>query len=387
MTTTALREKATGLICPTCSGVVPVVEGMRIVQCPFCQTHSLVQGDRGVQRWQIRRRVDRAEAEAALRDFLTGARKARDLRQQAEVREVMLAYLPFWSVDATVAGWMFGRVKSGKDDTKPAEFSVFERMNWTDAALDVGDLRIHRVAVSRNDLEPYDSQQLHAEAMVFDPTESATEALDEAQTVFEYEVVKDANQTTTYYQNIRTLSPMLVLAFYPVWIVRYAYRSRTYQVVVDGVSGAIVAGKAPGNPLYRAVTLVTALAAGTFLFINGPLVLLSTGITDDDGFSFILVPVVVGLLLILWGYRNFRYGEEVEDRNKAYQKSGPSSQKGLFSAVLGEEAWNQMRSGSLDAIEDVMEGQLNKMQSDGSVSLGDALSNLLDEQPDRKQSK
>lgn len=357
------REQAAGLICPTCSGVVPVVEGARIVECPYCHTHSLVQGDRGIQRWQVRRMVDRAGAEAALGRFLTGARKARDLRQSAETREVLPAYLPFWRVDATVAGWLFGRVPSGDDDTKPAEFSIFERMHWNDAALDTGDLAIHRVAVDRADLLPYNAEQLHAEAMVFEPTESATDALDEARQTFVYEADRRSKQKSTYYQNIQLLSPTLTLAYYPVWIIRYAYRHRTYQVLVDGVSGEVVSGTAPGNTLYRAGTLVASLAAGTFILVNGTILAVASGITDDDGFSIILVPIIVGLLLILWGYRNFRFGEEVTDRSRAHQKMGPGGNKGLLPTVLGEQEWEQMKAGGLSALEDIIEARAKEDKS------------------------
>ncbi|HRO24349.1 MAG TPA: hypothetical protein PLR07_08655, partial [Promineifilum sp.] len=57
------KEQAQGLVCPGCGGIVPVAEGVRIVQCPYCSLHSLVQGDRGIRRWQVARRIDRATAE------------------------------------------------------------------------------------------------------------------------------------------------------------------------------------------------------------------------------------------------------------------------------------------------------------------------------------
>ena len=353
MTTTPSRESATGLICPSCSGVVPVVEGTRIVRCPYCDTHSLIQGDRGIQRWQVRRRIDRAAAEAAMREFLVGIRKARDLRRLAQTSEIILAYLPFWRVDATVAGWLFGRVKSGDDNTKPAEFSIFEHMHWNDAALDVGDLAIHRIAIDDDELEPFDSQTLHAEGMVFEPTESATEALDEARRNFVFDVQLRAKQTSTYYQNIQLLSPILTLAYYPVWLVRYTYRQRTYQVVVDAVTGTVVAGKAPGNTLYRAAALVSALAAGTFVLVNGSILVLAASFGDDDIFGLVLLPVIVGLLLILWGYRSFRFGEEVEDRHGAYLKLGPDVDTGLMETLLGEHEWNQMLASGTAAVEDL----------------------------------
>ena len=169
------RESAQGLICPNCAGVVPVAEGVRIVQCPYCNLHSLVQGERGVRRWQVARKVERDQAEQAVRGFLSGMRKARDLSRLASIDELMLVYLPFWRVEATVAGWLFGRVRKDKDSTKPDEHYVFESMHWNDAAVDVSEFGVHRIVVSRSELQPFDSQALHAEAMVFEPSESRTE--------------------------------------------------------------------------------------------------------------------------------------------------------------------------------------------------------------------
>lgn len=353
MAATQPIERSEGLICPSCSGVVPVVEGTRIVVCPYCGTHSLLQGDRGIQRWQVRRKIDRETAVGALEGFLGGVRKARDLRQTATISEVILAYLPFWRVDATVAGWLFGRVSSGDDDTKPAEYYIFEAMGWNDAALDVGDLAINHIAVKRADLVPFDSRQVHAEAMVFDPTESSTAALDEAQRYFLYEADRRSKQKTTYYRNVQLLSPTLTLVYYPVWIVRYAYKERVYQVAVDGVDGAIIAGNAPGSTAYRSAALVAALAAGTFMIVNGTILMLSSGLTDDDGLALILLPAVLGTLLIFWGYRSFRFGAEVEDRSRKYGKVGPDKASWLSGIDLAGQDWDEVVESGRAAINEL----------------------------------
>lgn len=314
------RESSQGLICPNCAGVVPVAEGLRVVQCPYCNLHSLVQGERGVRRWQVGRQVDQGRAEEAVRGFLGGMRKARDLRRLATIDEMVLAYLPFWRVEATVAGWLFGRVRKDDDETKPDEHYVFETMHWNDAAVDVSEFGVHRIAVSREDLSPFDSQALHAEAMVFEPSESRTAALDEARTHFVRRARRDAAQKSTSYENIQLLRPEFALVYFPVWIGRYSYRNRTYQVVVDGASGRVMYGKAPGNILYRAVALVAGLAVGNLVLVNGT-ILAALAQTDDDSLGLLLLPIAVGLGLILYGYRQFRYGEEVEDKPREFQKA------------------------------------------------------------------
>ena len=210
-----------------------------------------------------------------------GMRKARDLSRAAKIEEILLVYLPFWRVEATVAGWLFGRLRKDKDETKPDEHYVFESMHWNDAAVDVTEFGVHRIVVSRQDLLPFDSQALHAEAMVFEPSESRTAAQDEARAHFLYRSRTAAGQTTTSYENIQLMRPEFALVYFPVWLARYSYRNRVYQVVVDGVSGKVMYGKAPGSILYRAAALVTGLAVGNLVLVNGT-ILAGLVANDDD---------------------------------------------------------------------------------------------------------
>ncbi len=288
-----------------------------------------------LRRWHVARKIDRAEAEVSARGFLSGMRKARDLSHTAKIEELILVYLPFWHVEATVAGWFFGRVRKDKDETKPDEHYVFESMHWNDAAVDVTEFGVHRIVVSRDDLLPFNSQALHAEAMVFEPSESRTEALEEARAHFLYRSRIAANQTRTSYENVQLLRPEFSLVYYPVWLTRYSYRNRVYQVVVDAVSGKVMYGKAPGNILYRAAALVSGLAVGNLVLVNGTiLAAMAASDSDDDGFSIILLPIAIGIGLILYGYRQFRYGEEVEDKPREFQKAATERGKGMFGGTI-----------------------------------------------------
>jgi hypothetical protein len=316
-----------------------------------------VQGERGVHRWQVARRVEREGAREKVQGFLSGMRKARDLRRLATIDELILVYLPFWRVEATVAGWLFGRVRKDKDETKPDEHAVFESMHWNDAAVDVTEFGVHRIVVARDDLLPFDSQALHAEAMVFEPSESRTEALEEARAHFLYRGRQAAGQTRTTYENVQLLRPDFSLVYYPVWLARYSYRNRVYQVVVDGVSGKVMYGKAPGNILYRAMALVSGLAVGNLVLVNGTILAgLAASDSDEGGLSLLLLPIAVGAGLILYGYRQFRYGEEVEDKPGEYQKAAVGPGQGLFGGMLPSlgDVPQMMRTG-MTFLEDLQE--------------------------------
>ncbi len=360
-------NKTQGLICPECSGVVPIAEGERIVECPYCHTHSLVQGDRGVRRWQVPQVVERERALQTVGNFFRGMKKARDLAQEAQIKDTFLVYLPYWRVEAFVAGWMFGRVKSGKDSTRPVEVQISELMHWNDAAVDVAEYGVHQVAISKEQLQPYDSDRLHAEAMVFEPSESHSDALDEAGRHFTYRGRQKQSLRTKFFEKFHFLRQRLSIVYYPLWVSRYEYHKRNYQVVVDGVDGRILYGKAPGNILYRAAALVGGLAAGNFILVNGTLLAgtIIDSSDDGDGLALIFVPIALGIGLIAAGYRAFRYGEEVEEIQKGARKAalaGEADSGKLMSALTGgllggsSDVQELMRSG-MSVLEELSEGK------------------------------
>jgi hypothetical protein len=295
-----------GLTCPACAHTVPVPEGARLVTCPSCQQRLFVQGDRGVRRWQLRRVVTRDQAQQTMLGFFNGMNKAADLKRKAELKELFLVYLPFWRVMASVAGWRLGRVRRDKDSTKPIEVEVLEEMQWNDAAVDVSEFGVNRVPIAGRNFEPFDQDRLNAEGMVFEAAESPTDAIAEADTYFQQVARSKKSLASTYLEKFHLLRQRLSLVYYPLWVARYQYRNRSYQVVIDGVNNKILYGKAPGNILYRAGALVLGMAVGNLLLVHGTYfamrILGSTSSSHDDGWAFLLIPPALGILAMIRGY-------------------------------------------------------------------------------------
>ncbi|NJN55910.1 MAG: hypothetical protein HC804_14890 [Anaerolineae bacterium] len=76
-------DKTQGLTCPECSGIVPVKEGERLVTCPYCGLHSLIQGEQGTRRWQVSRGVERDKARQSVTGFFSGIKKLRDHQERS----------------------------------------------------------------------------------------------------------------------------------------------------------------------------------------------------------------------------------------------------------------------------------------------------------------
>ncbi len=314
-----------GLTCPACANTVPVPEGARLVTCPSCRQRLFVQGDRGVRRWQLRRVVTRDQAQQTVLSFFNGMNKAGDLKRNAQIQELFLMYLPFWRVMAYVAGWRLGRVRRDKDSTKPIEVEVLEEMQWNDAAMDVSEFGVNHVPLSGKSMEPFDQDRLSAEGMIFEAAESPTDAVAEADTYFQQVARSKKSLSSTYMEKFHLLRQRLSLVYYPLWVARYQYRNRGYQVVVDGINNKVLYGKAPGNILYRAGALVVGMAVGNLLLVHGTAfafqVMSFTSNHDNDGWAILLIPPILGILAIVQGYRSFRYGEEVEQIDREARKA------------------------------------------------------------------
>ncbi len=358
-------NKTQGLTCPNCAGIVPVPEGARIVECPYCHLRSLVQGERGVRRWQVRNRTQRDDVMQTVRSFWRGLNKARDLPKEAKIKDVFLIYLPYWRLQAFVVGWLFGRVRKDKDSTEPVEVEIFQEMAWNDAALDVAEYGVHRVTISANDLEPFDEDYLRDEALVFDPTESRTDAQAEAEEHFTYRARRVRNLSSRFFEHYEFLNPRFSTVYYPLWVVRYEYKKRNYQTVVDGTNNKLLYGKAPGNAFYRAAMLVGGLALGNFVLVNGFIVALlavSSSSGDDDSAFALLIPLAIGAGLIFAGYRAFRYGEEVEHREGSSHKAESEGNGSVTDMDLG-----QVMQTGMTFLEDVSKMAENQGKYSGKI--------------------
>ena len=316
-----MADVITGLTCPNCSGSLSVREGQRIVKCPFCSARSLVRGDHGVTRYQVARRVDREAATRSVRGFWFGLNRAFDLSLRAQITETFLVYLPYWRALSQVAGWIFGQKKIRTNNSttyEPREVRIMEVMDWTGAAGDVAEFGVERVKVDGSQLAAFDQDQLHAEGMVFEPTGSEQEAHDSARQSWDARARSRASLDRVSQVWLRFLREGMALVYYPLWVARYTYRNRVYQVVLDGSTGRVLYGKAPGNIYFRAFMLVVGAALGAFVAVDG-LALAIVAVarsTDNESIALVVLPILAGIGIIAFGYRLFRWGEEIEVRAK-----------------------------------------------------------------------
>jgi hypothetical protein len=292
---------------------------------------SFVKGDRGLRRYQVQQKVPREAAIKSMGQFLSrNFAIARDVSRKAQVVEVLMAYLPFWVVWERMAGWAFGEARVGSGQHahyEPREVKVVEENTWDGAACDTGEFGVNEVPLTNQALEPFNPDRLHAAGMVFEPVSSFSDAKNAARSSTEGKVRRKINLERISQLFARSFRQRFGLVYYPLWIIRYLYRGRAFQVAVDGYSGQVLYGKAPGNTLYRAAMLVGGMALGAFLAVDASSFILSQSGRNDNGGLFGLGLIAVGFGIMYFAYRAFRYGEQFEYR------FGRSGLPGLAQAV------------------------------------------------------
>lgn len=309
-----------GITCPSCSGELDLREGLRSFNCKYCGTLLVVRGESGTIKYYVPKKLKREDAVAKALGWLgKGISKARKLRTDAKIEDAFLAYIPYWRVRADVVGWVFGQEKrtstsNGRTTTTyiDTEKKIQKSFERTYSACDVAELGVKKINLTGDTIHPVEFETLQQDGMVFNIIASEKEAFEFAKENFSGEARNAINLYNITFEHFDLVRESIDIVYYPLWVVRYSFAGRTYQVVVDGEDGSICYGKAPGANLFRAVMGILGTGIGmymmTFLGVFSML-------EFDEKFPFIAFFIIffIGMAVTRWGYKKFRYGGEVEE--------------------------------------------------------------------------
>lgn len=322
-----------GVSCPSCGGALELGEGMTTLRCKYCDVSLLVRGERGVLKYHQLRKTDAGQAEDSARKWFRGMDKARDLRKVASFEEPFLVYLPFWRISGKVVGWVFGdevkrEVVRRGDRTEvrkrrvPVERVVMESHVWTDAACDVSEFGVQSIDMPSPDFSMYDRARLQEDGMIFEPTEARTEATRQAENEMKNWGRQSVHVDEVTYEKLNVVDLRTSIVYYPLWVLRYDYKGRTYQMLTDGATNEVLYGRAPGSTMFRVLSLVGTMFVGNLV--------LTTVIRLDIDYRAIIVIVLLCLGLMAAGFWKFRYGGEVKKGGGRKSPAGTSQLRELW---------------------------------------------------------
>lgn len=335
-----------GLTCPSCGGTLEVVEGSTNLACRYCETPLLVVGERGVARFMVLAEVDRKSAEAAVkRWFGKGIRKEPRLKTEARFEEAFLAFFPFVRLRFDVVGWLLGMVertvrRGGKTRRveEPRELMIQKGFDRTRAAAEMAEFGVQQVNLAGDRLVALDEDALKKRGMVFRPQLAPAEVEEEVVARAMAESEQGAGLTRVTFSWLSALRRRVSVVHYPLWVFRYTFRGRLYQALVDAQDGSLAYGKAPGNHLYRAFSLVGAAAAAAFI---GTTFLQHLGqvLRGEHGLTLVIILGAVLAAIVQWGYRQFRHGGIVEEGTGLDPGAGGPGLSETIRKLVDESRW------------------------------------------------
>ncbi|OPY31850.1 MAG: hypothetical protein A4E32_01454 [Methanomassiliicoccales archaeon PtaU1.Bin124] len=312
-----------GLNCPACGGSLDMAEGENVVNCKYCSSTLYIEGDAGVTTIAFKNKIQRTVAEQAKDSWFRKGFKARDLPRSAKLLEVYPIYLPFWYSNIRVMGWICGyeerTYSDGKGHTRteriPKEEMVLQEYRRSEIACDPGDLGIKFLRNMDGESSFEDFEMI--------PTYEATTSKDDSLDRMKAQALSDARRAANVphvtFEKVHVMPRSLSMVYYPVWVVRYSYRDRMYIYTIDGVSGQVISGRAPGDPLFQGLAITIGTSVGGLIAAGG-LIIASTGTENSAAFG--IGGVIVGAIITFGAYLFFRHGSEIIEGDFSDKKYG-----------------------------------------------------------------
>jgi hypothetical protein len=329
-----------GISCPSCGGALSVSEGTKTASCQYCNALIWLEGDEGVHTIMFANQVDSTKAMQIVHEWFKKGLKARDLKQTGVITELFPLYLPFWRLNARAAGWVCGYRERQKYDRqgRPAgvereylEKMVFRDFDWTLLACDPGDIGVKHLRNLYGQVIPANI----SEVPTFEVTTSKTDALNMGLQNINQMAIQSANVQHITFQKIHVIPRQFMLIYYPVWIAKYKYQERMYFTTIDGVLGKVIAGRAPGDPLYQSLIMTGGSVGGGLLSALGVYAILS-----DFSWQLGIFGVIFGIIILGASYMFFRHGSEIvegdiEAKYKAIRKATPEDMQKIQNILGG----------------------------------------------------
>jgi hypothetical protein len=273
--------------------------------------------DEGAERKIVKNQIINDQATEAVRQWWHNRLMARDLKRNGQITECRLDYAPYWKIYVKIDGYVDVEVDRGVESftqVKREKKTVTGSMAWTRIACIEGDIGIDHLKNSDVEVLPYDGDLDHLWVV----TVSKKEALDMGCRDVENVVTGSIRMDRIISRQIDVLPLSAILIFYPLWMVKYTYAEHTYGATVDGVTGDILAGLAPGDPLLRKASQVAAMISTIIIVILIAWML----VFRQDAWVLVLILSGMCLCIAFNASHYHKYGSEIR-RGISHDTYGP----------------------------------------------------------------
>ena len=314
------RATQIALACPACAAPLSMPEGDTVARCPHCGSYALFRGEAGIGRFVLPSLVSSTDALRSVGQIMSSRNVAADAMGSSSVRRPQLFFVPFWHAAVQAHGYVLGVEPVYEEEEIPIVAGQESTTTWVLAPKKrvkrrTGSKGVERqirlgctVNVSGADMEPLgipslsadsqlaisgleiqrtglpdglevlnSSRQADMEGIFVDPSIHVSEAVAQAERVAKRLARGAGMGLERRWEYVVLAGQRCSLIYYPLWVVSFLYRGRSYRAVCDGRSGRVLRGSFPGRTRHRRVlaALAASFWAGVAPFAVNVMIVLS----------------------------------------------------------------------------------------------------------------
>jgi hypothetical protein len=237
--------------CPHCGAPIAFEPGEILATCKYCGFTVVIETGQmfNYEHSLLLNKYDPVQAEEPIREWMReGFMKPSDLARKAKITQKELVYLPFWvvSVEAksTYKG-IFERITPAV--TK--EGTIEKDYEWLVLARKASEFPTREYNVPLEGKMAYDFRRIEGFAKVFNSEIDKAEAEEQAKAEIENNHRFLAQQDVDKIIEMKTEVKIeeTVYLHSPIWFIKYEYKGKTYQLILDGSTGGVIKGDIPSK--------------------------------------------------------------------------------------------------------------------------------------------
>ena len=237
--------------CSHCGGPVEFEPGELVTSCRYCGFTTVIETGKpfSFEHSLLLNKYDAPGIDGLAKDWMTsGFLKPGDLARKSKISEKNLVYLPFWVVSAeakTTYKGIFERISPPiiKEGTLEKEY------NWLVLAREASDFPAREYDVPLEGKIPYDFRRIERFAKILNSEIEKNEALELARQQIEahhrFLLKKDVDRIIDLKLDFNVKQMLYLHA--PVWFIKYEYKGKQFQLIMDGATGAVLKGDIPSS--------------------------------------------------------------------------------------------------------------------------------------------
>lgn len=239
------------ITCSHCGAPISFEPGEIMATCKYCGYTVVIETGKAFtfEHSMLQNKYDLTEIEETIKNWMrAGFLKPSDLARKSKITEKTLIYLPFWVVSVEAESdykGIFERitpavVKEGK---------IEKKYDWLVLARKATKFPTREYDVPLTGKVAYDFRKIEAFAKVLNSEIEKNEAAGLAKQQIEehhrYLAQQDVDRIIEMKNEIKIDQTVYLHA--PVWFVKYEYKGKTYQLLIDGATGTVIKGDIPST--------------------------------------------------------------------------------------------------------------------------------------------